>query len=292
MIECKEVNKKFGTKKVLSNINMRTVNGKITSLIGKNGAGKSTLIGAILDYYQMDSGNITKEGISVMPDADSLYTEISGYEFLNYMCKLKKLATNDQAIQLAKNLNIENDLHKKIKGYSFGMKKKIGFIQACIGDFDTFIFDEPTSGVDEPSAIIMLEVIDELKKSGAAILLTSHNLDELERVSDYIYIIDEGAIVEEGTVESIISSSGDTDNYFYVLVADKAQLVVEKLAEIPNLVAKVMNDHQVSLELIDDDRQLKQILYLLLNNSLSFTEIYKAKTSLRDSVYSEDKEER
>lgn len=292
MMECKEVNKKFGTKKVLSNINMRAMNGKITSLIGKNGAGKSTLIGAILDYYQMDSGNITKEGISVMPDADSLYTEISGYEFLNYMCKLKKLAANDQAIQLAKNLNIENDLHKKIKGYSFGMKKKIGFIQACIGDFDTFIFDEPTSGVDEPSAIIMLEVIDELKKSGAAILLTSHNLDELERISDYIYIIDEGAIVEEGTVESIISSSGDTDNYFYVLVADKAQLVVEKLAEIPNLVAKVMNDHQVSLELIDDDRQLKQILYLLLNNSLSFTEIYKAKTSLRDSVYSEDKEER
>lgn len=69
------------------------------------------------------------------------------------------------------------------------MKKKISFIQACIGIYDTYIFDEPTSGVDEPSAIKMLGIVENLKAKGAGILLTSNNLDELERVSDYIYII-------------------------------------------------------------------------------------------------------
>ncbi|MGT2751272.1 hypothetical protein ACVRXF_10315 [Streptococcus orisasini] len=74
------------------------------------------------------------------------------------------------------------------------MKKKLSFIQCAVGDFDAYIFDEPTSGVDVPSALIMMDIIKCLKTAGAAILLTSHNIDELERVSDYVYVIDSGTV--------------------------------------------------------------------------------------------------
>lgn len=260
MIECVKVHKRFKQSEILKGINLNVKNGKITALIGKNGAGKSTLIGAILGYFKIESGEIKRKSISVMPDADSLYTDITGHEFLNFICKLKNLSSNDQAIRLARELNLDNDLEKKIDGYSFGMKKKISFIQACIGIYDTYIFDEPTSGVDEPSAIKMLGIVENLKAKGAGILLTSHNLDELERVSDYIYIIEYGKIINEGTVEDIILNNTRTFPPKYTLILEDSPLVVPLLDKISNIELTIINQNRIEIEMIEDNDQIREIM--------------------------------
>lgn len=284
MIKCLEINKSFKGKKVLNNITMDINNNSITSLIGSNGAGKSTLIGVVLDYYKLDSGKVIKNSISIMPDADTLYNDLTGYDFLTYMSKLKELPSNKIALSIAEELGIEKNLKDKIEGYSFGMKKKISFIQACIGNYDAYIFDEPTSGVDEPSAIKMLEIIQNLKKSGAAILLTSHNLDELERVSDYIYIIDRGTIIKEGNVTDIIASENVNKNTLYTLKSTDSQKMFKELSSEFQNVMYLLNDYEIEIE-IEDDYQLGIIVSFILEKKYSLSEIYKVKKSLRESVY-------
>ncbi|MGF0070988.1 ABC transporter ATP-binding protein [Streptococcus orisratti] len=183
MIECEEVRKSFKNNIVIKNVNLKLNNGEITSLIGRNGAGKSTLINLIVGYYHLDSGRISKNSLSVMPDADNIYSSWTGLEFLSFMSKMKKNKLSE-ALAMADKLGLTPKIKTKISGYSFGMKKKLSFVQCAIGDYDAYIFDEPTSGVDVPSALVMLDIVKRLKERNAAVLLTSHNIDELERVSD------------------------------------------------------------------------------------------------------------
>ncbi|WP_238581390.1 ATP-binding cassette domain-containing protein [Streptococcus orisasini] len=193
MIGCFNIIKSFHGTPVIKGISIEIKNGMITSIVGKNGAGKSTLIGLIMDYYRCDSGEVKKGTVPVMPDADNMYSDWTGLEFLEFIARLKKTDVS-YAVNLSKELGLYKNLKGKISGYSFGMKKKLSFIQCAVGDFDAYIFDEPTSGVDVPSALIMMDIIKRLKTAGAAILLTSHNIDELERVSDYVYAIDSGTV--------------------------------------------------------------------------------------------------
>ena len=208
MLHVDSLDKSFGSKQVLSQISLDAANGRITALVGANGAGKSTLIGVICGYYRAEGGSITHDTISVMPDADNLYRDMTGQQFLSFIAGIKG-AHGDFSYwhRLAIRLGLRDQLKKKIKSYSFGMKKKISFIQACIGNYDTYIFDEPTSGVDVQSSLIMMRIIGELKTDGPAILLTSHNMDELQRISDYVYFIERGTIAKQGTVSELIEES-------------------------------------------------------------------------------------
>lgn len=204
MIKIDSVTKKFNNRVVLDNVSLTLKNGEITSVIGLNGAGKSTLISLIMNYKRVNSGVIERESVSVMPDAECMIENMTGEEFLRFIAGIKKnILDESEYLILAERLFIKENLNKKIKTYSFGMKKKISFIQAYIGDFDTYIFDEPTSGVDVESARVMMSLLRELKLMGKSILLTSHNIDELQEVSDYVYVLKKGKIVEKGTVEEI-----------------------------------------------------------------------------------------
>lgn len=283
MIECFSINKSFNKNKVLKDVSLQVKNNQITSLIGSNGAGKSTLIGAMLEYYRVDSGKVMKSNISVMPDANSLFEDFTGEEFLNFMSKLKKIS-NTRALELADALMLKEDLKKKISGYSFGMKKKISFIQACIGNYDTYILDEPTSGVDEPSAIMMLEIVEQLKESGSAILLTSHNLDELERVSDFVYIIENGEIVSKGSVADIISRKSSQNNLLYVLKSLNASEIYKTITLYFNIEIKIQSKTELELE-IKNEKELKEVLSYIFEKEYLITEIYQKKKSLRETVY-------
>ncbi|MEC6748076.1 ABC transporter ATP-binding protein [Marinilactibacillus sp. XAAS-LB27] len=283
MIECTSITKTFNRRIIVSSISLKVHNGQITSLVGSNGAGKSTIIGAIAGYYPPDSGEIKKGSISIMPDANTMYEDFTGKEFLKFISSLKSVSI-DQALELSETLSLSQDLKKKISGYSFGMKKKLSFIQACIGKYDTYILDEPTSGVDEPSAIIMLEVIEQLKADGAGILLTSHNLDELERVSDYVYILDKGKIVNHGSVSEITYGNETAKYYSYLLKSSEAKKICAVLSNVFQNEIQLKSSSEIMLE-VKDEVDLTAILSCIIENKLLISEIYLAKKSLRESVY-------
>ncbi|WP_314830738.1 ABC transporter ATP-binding protein [uncultured Streptococcus sp.] len=278
MIQCNNVVKAFNKNKVIKGINLNLENGKITSLVGKNGAGKSTLIGLIMGYYRCDSGTITKDKVSVMPDAASMYPTWSGIEFLKFMSQLKG-AEFSEALELASRLGIKDKLKNKISDFSFGMKKKLSFIQCAIGSYQSYIFDEPTSGVDVPSALIMLDIIKELKSNGSAVLLTSHNIDELERVSDYIYIIESGYITQQGSVEEIINNK--VGGLVYCLVSPQAESLSQAL-ELQKYIRSFQNQE---LELIFSDSLEASAILKELIASYTISEFYQKKRSLIESVY-------
>lgn len=280
MIQCRDVTKSFGDKNVIRGVDITLLNGKITALIGKNGAGKSTLIAMMVGYYHLDSGNIQRKTVSIMPDADSMFLSWTGIEFLKFISKIKKVNLSE-AMDLARELGIDKNLKEKIGSFSFGMRKKLSFIQCAIGQYDTYIFDEPTSGVDVPSALIMLKIITRLKLEGAAILLTSHNIDELERVSDYVYILENGKISQEGTVEAVTNQKKEV---IYILSSSAA-------TEISNdyLIQEYVKEiHENTIEcLFVNEEMAIEILKKLVTN-YPIVEFYQKKESLLDSIYASD----
>lgn len=249
MIEFDTVTKSYGPKQVLKNVSFIVENGKVTSLVGKNGAGKSTTINIASNYINSTSGTVENNNISVMPDADNLYRDMTGNHFLKFMSKLKKTTDTNVIDKLSDDLGLTKDLNKKLKDYSFGMKKKIAFIQAYMGDYDNYIFDEPTSGVDYESAKIMMNYLRKLANANKAILMTSHNLEEIEEISDSIIFLSDGMTVTKQKSTDIKIS--------FLLIAlepNDQQLIDIGFSKIKN------NIYQISLLSTQINDTLKRVL--------------------------------
>ncbi|WP_449450582.1 ATP-binding cassette domain-containing protein [Streptococcus suis] len=159
MIEVKDISKSFKENMVLDSITMTASDGEITSIIGSNGAGKSTLIAIIMGYYFSDRGTFQSGNVSVMPDANAMFEDVTGLEFLNFISDLKNVP-REEAVKYAEILGIKDDLQKKIQGYSFGMRKKISFIQAAIGNFQNYIFYHLSS----PSRYLTKNILSSIVK--------------------------------------------------------------------------------------------------------------------------------
>jgi len=269
MIKFEHVTKSYGAKHVLTDINFVIENGKITSLVGKNGAGKSTTINIASKYINASGGTITNHSISVMPDADNLYRDMTGKHFLKFMAKLKKVPTTTEITNLTNELGLSDNLNKKIKDYSFGMKKKIAFIQAYMGNYDTYIFDEPTSGVDYESAEIMMAYLRKLAQRDKAVLLTSHNLDEISEISDHIIFLANGLTVEKQEALSHKTA------FLLLTFADKPE-------QLTALGFKKMKDNVYHIETEPD--QINHLLQTVINAKINIKEFKLAKSEIASTL--------
>ncbi|WP_300766714.1 ABC transporter ATP-binding protein [uncultured Bifidobacterium sp.] len=293
MLKIDSLSKSFGSKTALSDVSLTAEDGRITALVGANGAGKSTLIGVVCGYFRATSGVVTKGDFSVMPDAESLYREMSGKQFLSFIAGVKHASDSSQYWhQLAVRLGIADQLSKKIKSYSFGMKKKIAFIQACIGNYDTYLFDEPTSGVDVQSSLVMLTIIEELKDRGAAVLLTSHNMDELQRISDYVYYIDHGRITSSGTVSDLIAEADARDEdvrYIIEVDSDYRRAMMDYLAQAPEAAGLRAEecDRGVMIR-AHEEFPVTALLKGMLNSGLPVTGFWRQKATLEKALFGSD----
>lgn len=221
IIEVNHLTKKYGTTEVLKDINLKIHQGEVFGFVGHNGAGKSTFIHTITGITNKSAGsfnimgisdkqlNNAKKRIGVMPDVSNLYESMKGLQFLYYMGKLTGDKRSKKDFKtLIKDVGLEGAEKKKIKSYSFGMKKKICIAQALLGNPDLIILDEPTSGIDPESAIKIRNLVTRLKEQGKTILLTSHNLDEIDKVSDRVGILSDGVIKKLGTPRQLKEEIG------------------------------------------------------------------------------------
>lgn len=214
ILQTKQLTKNYGATPILKGIDLTIHQGEIFGFVGHNGAGKSTFIHTLTGILHKSSGtfnilgasdqqmNQIKPDIGVMPDITNLYNHMKGIQFLRYMGKLTgDKRSRDEYETLMEEVGLENVTKKKIKTYSFGMKKKISIAQALLGNPSFIILDEPTSGLDPESAIHIRRLIKRLQKQGKTILLTSHNLDEIDKISDRVGILSDGVINKLGTPE-------------------------------------------------------------------------------------------
>lgn len=224
-ISIKNLHKHYGSKQVLRGINLDVYPGQVLGYIGPNGAGKSTTVKIICGLLSNYSGEVLVNGINVdtnpveakkhigyVPEMAELYDVLTPSEFLHFMGNLYGLAPDvcvARTVRMMAAFGLEPNLHQRMETFSKGMRQKVLLASGLLHNPDIIILDEPLSGLDANSVIIVKELISKLAKDGKTIFYCSHMMDVVEKVSDRIILIDNGSIVADGTFEQLKQREGN-----------------------------------------------------------------------------------
>lgn len=202
----------------VDNLSFEVGQGEIFGFIGPNGAGKTTTIKTLLGLLFPTSGKIqvlgkpagdneSKRRISYLPESPYFYEHMSGYEVLDFYCKLFRMdsaARRSKIDELLDRVGLAKDGRRSLRQYSKGMLQRIGIAQSLINDPDLLIYDEPTSGLDPIAHKDIQDLIRSLKDHGKTVFLSSHQLSDVETVCDRVAIINRGRLVRMGTMEELL----------------------------------------------------------------------------------------
>ncbi|MEY8779187.1 ABC transporter ATP-binding protein [Allomuricauda sp. XS_ASV26] len=212
MLQAKNLTKKYGEHTALDQLNLTVNTGDIYCLLGANGAGKSTTINLFLDFVKPTSGCAliegvevakhpvkTKEKIAYIPENLNLYAELSGLENLQYFVGISgKKYEKDDLIMFLNEVGLQESAHmQRIKGYSKGMRQKVGIAIALAKKAKVLLLDEPTSGLDPKASNEFSELLLKLKKQGTATLMATHDLFRAKETGTKIGIMKSGSLVDE-----------------------------------------------------------------------------------------------
>lgn len=208
--------KRYGNKIVVDKMNLSIDKGTIFGFLGKNGAGKSTFINMITGIIEPTEGLYEVLGykknqqksiwgkIGVLPDYSTFYENMTALDHLKYFSQILKLdLKQEDLIELLDKVELKDAAKLKTKNFSFGMKKKLGIAQALLNKPDLIFLDEPTSGVDANSVLNIHSIIKEIATNGTTVFLTSHNLDEVEKLCDEVAIMNKGVIQIKGSMKEL-----------------------------------------------------------------------------------------
>jgi len=203
LLECINLEKSFGNKKVLTDINLKIPRGKIIGLLGKNGTGKTTLIKLINDLLTPTSGKIlingkevgveSKKIISYLPERTYLDKSMTVSKVIEYFESFYEDFDSEKAIKLLNDLDL--DLNQKLSKMSKGMQEKVQLVLVMSRKADLYILDEPLGGVDPATRDYILDTILSNFNEGASVIISTHLISDIERILDEVIFIDKGKIV-------------------------------------------------------------------------------------------------
>ena len=217
--------KKYGPKVALRKFSYRFTPG-IYGILGANGAGKTTLMNLITDNVKRDEGNILWDGkdilklgkefrkvLGYMPQEQGMYSDFSARAFLRYMADVKQLPrkqAKQQIEQLLALVNLQEVAHKKLGGYSGGMRQRILLCQALLGDPKVLILDEPTAGLDPKERLRLRNYIADFAKD-RIVFITTHIVSDIETVADDVLLMKDGQLLRNGSPRVLMESvNGNT----------------------------------------------------------------------------------
>lgn len=224
-INVTDLHKSYGNNKVLTGVNFKVKKGTMLALLGPNGAGKTTIVRILSTLLKPDQGNVQIEGFDLQTEADKVRSVIgltgqsaavdellTGRENLYMMGRLYRL-TSDSAKQRSQDLLEEFDLveaaDRPTKTYSGGMRRRLDLAVSLIATPPIIFLDEPTTGLDPRSRIVMWDIIRNLMKKGTTILLTTQYLEEADQLADNIILINNGKVAAEGTAKQLKNRVGN-----------------------------------------------------------------------------------
>jgi ABC-2 type transport system ATP-binding protein len=217
IIQTKNLSVYYGTHCGIKDLNLSVQKGEVFGFLGPNGAGKTTTLRAILDIIHPTKGSVAlfgldskKDGVTIrerinyLPGELSLYPSMKASYFLDFLGSLQKNKPDKSYLeQLLERVDL--DPSRKMKEYSHGNKQKIGVVAAFMGKKELIILDEPTIGLDPLVQQTVLELVQEVKKEGRTVFLSSHNLKEVQTVCDRVGIIQNGELIKTEKVETLIN---------------------------------------------------------------------------------------
>jgi len=216
MLDIRHIVKQYSQHRALDDISLHVPKGSIFGLLGPNGAGKTSLIRIINQITAPDSGEIYFDGqllhpkhierIGYLPEERGLYKKMKIGQQMLYLAQLKGLSKGDATLRIRKwfeKLQIESWWDKKVEDLSKGMQQKVQFVATVVHEPDLIILDEPFSGFDPVNAQVIQEEILELNKKGATIIYSTHRMESVEQLCDYIALINKAKKVLDGPVREI-----------------------------------------------------------------------------------------
>jgi ABC-2 type transport system ATP-binding protein len=219
-IEVTNVSKWFGQKVAVSGLSCSFGPG-VTGLLGPNGAGKTTLFRMITGLTSVSNGTITVLGknprtntsvfasVALVPDEDAVYSDLTGRQFVRYSADLSNVPDRDKPEKALSIVEMDDAADRTIGGYSKGMRQRIKVAAAIVTDPDVLILDEPLNGTDPIQRAHLIELFQGFGDQGKTVIVSSHVLEEVERVSDRVVAIVDGRLAAAGSVEAIRASMHD-----------------------------------------------------------------------------------
>lgn len=271
VIELKNVSKKYKEVKAVDRLNLTIRKGEIYGLLGPNGAGKSTTIYMILGLTAPTEGDIKVSGLEPMsnqlevktkvgflPDDVGFYENMTGLENLVYVGKLNGLSeheANKRAHQLLEQVGLEDAMNKKAGKYSRGMRQRLGLADTLMKNPEIIIMDEPTLGIDPKGINEFLQMIHTLsKEQEITILLSSHQLHQVQKICDRVGIFVKGNLLAEGDLLTLQQKLLDEDDIKYrVRIAEAGSPFVQKMKEWSNIKDVVEQDQSYIISLKRDE---------------------------------------
>ena len=219
IIEAKNLTKSFGLRKAVNNLNLEIPNGSVFGFLGPNGSGKSTTIRMMTALISPDVGevfingqSIQKNGSKALSNVGALIERADFHKHLSAKTNLKMLArmdgTNFSNIQkVLDRTGLGSRANDKVKTYSQGMKQRLGIAQALMGNPKLLILDEPTNGLDPEGMKEIRDLVGELSSEGITIFISSHLLDEVQKICSHVAMISLGELIISGKMEDLLRNS-------------------------------------------------------------------------------------
>ena len=275
IININNVTKRFGTTLAVDGLSFDVQPGEIFGLLGPNGAGKTTCIRMILDIFQPDSGQINllggpmtdekKNRIGYLPEERGLYQDIPLERCLTFLASLKGMPEKTIGPKLADYMQIF-DLYdmrdKKVKELSKGMQQKAQLIATLVHDPELVIIDEPFTSLDPVNTKMVKDILEQKRDEGKAIIMSTHQMSQVEELCDRILLIDHGHRVLYGTLQEIQSQFASQD------------IFVTALTPLPETIEGVEEVHALNgrhLLTLSENAQPNQVLKQLINLGTEIT---------------------
>ncbi len=238
LLQIDGLKKTIGKKKILNGVSLSVNSGEIVGFLGPNGAGKTTTIKAILGLFRITEGHITICGYDVVSDFENamlnvggivenpdLYKRLTGRENLEYFGSMYQGISPDTIEQVVKLVKMADRINDKVKTYSLGMCQRVGIAQALLHNPRLLVLDEPTNGLDPIGIKELRDLLKTLaKEAGVGVFISSHLLSEMELMCDRIYIIDNGSMIGEKSINGHETIEEEIYNYTFVTSDNPATL--------------------------------------------------------------------
>lgn len=241
LLECQNLCKSFGKKQILKDVSFEIDEGDILAFIGPNGSGKTTTIKLILGLQKIDKGSVSInnydiekdfvkaiEKVGAIVENPDTYMYLTGWQNLKIIANLYKDVTDEEIKKIVKLVDLEKRINDKVSKYSLGMRQRLGIARALINKPNVLILDEPTNGLDPEGIKDLRNLLKKLASDGMGILISSHNLAELESFCNKVLIIDNGKIIETSKVNEFKSNG----NKYIFKVSNTDNLEVEGIYQV------------------------------------------------------------
>jgi ABC-2 type transport system ATP-binding protein len=287
ILEVKNLSKSFGGKEILKDVSFSLDKGDILGFIGPNGAGKSTTIKCILGLNSLTKGTVLIDGhditkefskamvkVGAIVENPDLYMYLSGKQNLRLIANYYDGINGEKIEDVVKLVGLENRINDKVSKYSLGMKQRLGIAAALLNDPDLLILDEPTNGLDPEGIRDLRNLLKKLAKDkNIGILISSHNLAELESFCSSYCIIQNGKIISQTTAKDLKKD----DDSVYTIMLDKTRGVKKALG----IEVDVVSDDEIRIHA--QKEEIPDIISTLVKNDFRIYSVTEDELSLEDA---------